>query len=122
MKVFPEYFDTQQFNRANYQMIHCMKWPYINFYKTLNFAFQEYNANIKLQCVHWHRIMQTCVNIFGFTDYKRNIRCQEANWYFEQCLGLNTYFAYMKKYNPQEFFTSEYYKISPHYDQVFLGN
>ena len=100
MKVFPEYFEFQQFNRANYQMNHCMKRPYINFYKTLNFAFQEYHANLKLQCVHWQRILQTCVNIFGYFDYGRNIRCSESSYYFEQCVQLNSFFAYMKKYNP----------------------
>jgi hypothetical protein len=34
---------------------------------------------------------------------------------------LNAFFAYTKKYYPQEYFTSEYYKVSPHYDSVFVG-
>jgi hypothetical protein len=47
MKVFPEYFDQVQFT-LNRENMHTIKRPYINYYKTLNFAFQEYNANLKL--------------------------------------------------------------------------
>ncbi len=48
MKVFPEYFDQYQFQMANKWTVHTMKRPYVNFFKTLNFSFQEYNANIRL--------------------------------------------------------------------------
>lgn len=99
MKVFPEYFDQYQFvlNREN---MHTIKRPYINFYKTLNFAFQEYNANLKLQCVHWQRLVFACVNVFGYFEFMKNIRCFESAEYFHQCLQLNTFFAYHKKYYP----------------------
>ena len=47
MKVFPEYFEFNQFEMARENM-HTIKRPYINFGVTINFKFQEYNANIKL--------------------------------------------------------------------------
>ena len=51
MKVFPEYFDFNQFEMARENM-HTIKRPYINFNKTLRgFKFQEYNSNLKLQTV-----------------------------------------------------------------------
>ncbi len=75
MKVFPEYYDFNQFHmtRSN---LHTVKRPYINFVKTLNFKFQEYSSNIKIQCVHWHRLIRTCVNLFGYFNFLREIRCQ----------------------------------------------
>jgi len=47
MKVFPEYFEFNQFETARENM-HTIKRPYINFGKTLNFSFQVYNSNVKL--------------------------------------------------------------------------
>ena len=47
MKVFPEYFDFNQFETERENM-HTIKRPYINFNKTLGFSFQVYNSNIKL--------------------------------------------------------------------------
>ena len=38
MKVFPEYFEFNQFEMTNENM-HTIKRPYINFGKTLNFSF-----------------------------------------------------------------------------------
>ena len=101
------------------EFAHTIKRPYINFYKTLNFAFQEYHANMKLQCVHWHRLLFACVNVFGYFEFLKNIRCMETVEYFKQCISLNAFFAYTKKYYPQEFYTSEYYAVSPHYDSIF---
>ena len=57
MKVFPEYFDFNQFEMARENM-HTIKRPYINFGKTINFKFQEYNTNVKLQTVYWHRLIR----------------------------------------------------------------
>ena len=74
MKVFPEYFDFNQFTMAR-ENFFTIKRPYINFYKTLNFNFQEYNANIKLQCVHWHRLIMACINVYGYFEFLKNIRC-----------------------------------------------
>eukprot|EP00997_Jenningsia_sp_PLL12_P009254 NODE_6184_length_525_cov_104.415966_g5420_i0.p1 GENE.NODE_6184_length_525_cov_104.415966_g5420_i0~~NODE_6184_length_525_cov_104.415966_g5420_i0.p1 ORF type:complete len:100 (-),score=42.15 NODE_6184_length_525_cov_104.415966_g5420_i0:185-484(-) len=99
MKVFPEYFDTNQFVMAQENM-HTIKRPYINFYKTLNFKFQEYNTNLKLQCVHWHGLVRACINVYGYFDFLQQLRCIEAVEYFKQCLQLNTFFAYHKKYFP----------------------
>jgi len=121
MKVFPEYFDINQFSMVRENM-HTIKRPYINFYKTLNFKFQEYNTNIRLQCVHWQKIMQTCVNVFGYYEFLKNIRCLEVTEYFKQCLQLNTFFSHHKKYYPQEYFQSEYFKVSPHYDSIFINS
>ena len=78
MKVFPEYFEFTQFNTSKENHF-WIKRPYINFYKTLNFNFQEYNANIKLQCVHWHRLLLACMNVFGYFEMLKNIRCQVSN-------------------------------------------
>ena len=47
MKVFPEYFDFAQFEMTRENM-HTIKRPYIGFHSTMNFSFQEYNANIRL--------------------------------------------------------------------------
>ncbi|CAI2382147.1 unnamed protein product [Moneuplotes crassus] len=121
MKVFPEYFEFSQFSMARENQF-CIKRPYINFYKTLNFNFQEYNANLKLQCVHWHRLLMSCANVFGYFEMLKNIRCQETVEYFKQCLQLNTFFAYHKKYYPNEYFTSEYWRVSPHYESIFLDS
>ena len=38
MKVFPEYFDNNQFETTR-ENTHTIKRPYINFGKTLNFSF-----------------------------------------------------------------------------------
>ena len=119
MKVFPEYFDFNQFEMARENM-HTIKRPYIWFGGTLNFNFQEYNSNIKLQCVHWHRMIKACVNTYGYFDFLKNIRCLEATEYFKQCIQLNGFFAYHKKYYPQEYYHSEYWRVSPHYDNVFV--
>ena len=119
MKVFPEYFDFNQFEMARENM-HTIKRPYIWFGGTLNFNCQEYNSNIKLQCVHWHRMIKACVNTYGYFDFLKNIRCLEATEYFKQCIQLNGFFAYHKKYYPQEYYHSEYWRVSPHYDNVFV--
>merc|ERR1712021_151322 len=120
MKVFPEYFDFNQFEMARENM-HTIKRPYINFGKTINFKFQEYNANIKLQCVHWHRLIRACINVYGYFDFLKHIRCLEAVEYFRQCIQLNTFFSYHKKYYPNEYYHSEYWRVSPHYDSVFVN-
>ena len=119
MKVFPEYFDFNQFETTRENM-HTIKRPYINFGKTLNFSFQEYHANMKLQCVHWHRLIRGCMNTYGHFDMLHNIRCMESTEYFRQCLQLNAFFAYHKKYYPNEYYNSEYWRVSPHYDSVFV--
>ena len=56
MKVFPEYFDFNQFEMARENM-HSIKRPYINFYKTLGreLKFQEYSSNMKLQTLQSFR-------------------------------------------------------------------
>ena len=121
MKVFPEYFDFGQFETTRENM-HTIKRPYINFAKTLNFQFQCYNSNIKLQCVHWHRLIRECINTFGYFDFLKNIRCLESVEYFKQCIQLNSYFAYHKKYFPNEYYHSEYWRVSPHYNNVFVDS
>ena len=120
MKVFPEYFDFCQFDMTRENM-HTIKRPYINFGKTLNFSFQEYNANIKLQCVHWHKLLKACVNTFGYFEYSKNIRCREVTGYFEQCVGLNAFFAHHKKYYPEQYYGSEYWRATPYHSHVFTG-
>ena len=117
MKVFPEYFDHAQFEMGHDNM-HTIKRPYIGF--SMNFSFQEYNANMRLQCVHWHRLVKACANTEGYFDMLKNIRCLEATEYFKQCLQLNSFFAYHKKYFPNEYYHSEYWRVSPHYDSVFV--
>ena len=102
--------------------MHTIKRPYINFFKTINFKFQEYNANIKIQCVHWHRLIRACMNVYGYFDFLKQIRCTEAVEYFKQCIQLNNFFAYHKKYYPQEYYHSEYWRVSPHYDSVFVDS
>jgi hypothetical protein len=57
--------------------------------------------------------------VFGYFEFLKNIRCTETIGYFQQCIALNTFFAYHKKYYPQEYYTSEYWKVSPHYDAIF---
>ena len=121
MKVFPEYFEFNQFETARENM-HTIKRPYINFAKTLPFNFQIYHSNIKLQCVHWHILIRACVNTYGYFDFLKNIRCLEAVEYFKQCLQLNSFFAYHKKYFPNEYYHSEYWRVSPHYDNVFVDS
>ena len=74
MKVFPEEFDPSQLF-LHYQQRHNLKRPYLNFGKTLNIKFQEYNSNLKLQCVYWHKLLLTCLNLYGMFEYKKNIRC-----------------------------------------------
>ena len=119
MKVFPEYFDLGQFNMTVENM-HCIKRPYINFGKTVTWKFQEYNSNVKLQSVYWHRLIRAGINTFGYFDYLKHIRCMEAVEYFSQSLQLNDFFAHHKKYYPNEYYTSEYWRVSPHYDHVFV--
>ena len=85
MKVFPEYFDHAQFELTR-ENFHTIKRPYINFGNTVNFKFQEYNSNIKLQCVHWERLIRACVNVWGYFDFLKHIRCIEGVEYFQQCL------------------------------------
>ena len=121
MKVFPEYFDFGQFETTRENM-HTIKRPYINFANTLNFQFQCYNSNIKLQCVHWHRLIRACINTFGYFDFLKNIRCLESVEYFKQCIQLNSYFAYHKKYFPNEYYHSEYWRVSPQYNNVFVDS
>ena len=121
MKVFPEFFDNNQFEMASENMF-CIKRPYVNFSKTLNFKFQEYNANIKLQCIHWQRLIKACINTFGYFDFLREIRCMEGAEYFKQCLMLNSFFAYHKKYYPNNYYHDQYWRVSPHYNSVFLGD
>jgi hypothetical protein len=74
MPVFPEYFDVPDF-KLNVENAFIMKRPYINFGKTINFKWQEYNSNIKLQCVMWQSILFSCINIYGYFDFMKNIRC-----------------------------------------------
>ena len=121
MKVFPEYFDFHQFEMARENM-HTIKRPYLGFSGSMGFAYQEYNANIKLQCVHWHRLIKACVNTYGYFDMLKNVRCLEATEYFRQCLQLNSFFAYHKKYYPNEYYHSEYWRVSPHYDNVYVNS
>ena len=117
--VFPEYFDFNQFEMTRENM-HTIKRPYINFGKTITFKFQEYNSNIRLQSVYWHRLIRAGVNVFGYFDYLKHIRCMEAVEYFQQSLQLNTFFAFHKKYFPNEYYHSEYWRVSPHYDHLQL--
>ena len=51
----------------------------------------------------------------------KNIRCLEATEYFKQCVSLNAFFAQHKKYYPQEYYHNEYWRVSPHYDNVFVN-
>ena len=74
MKVFPEYFDFAQFQLAK-EPSHTIKRPYINFGKTVKFGFQEYNTNLKLQCVFWQKLIMHCVNHFGYFEFLKHIRC-----------------------------------------------
>ena len=120
MKVFPEYFDFNQFEMARDNM-HTIKRPYIYFGSSLDFNFQEYNSNIKLQCIHWQRIIGACVNTYGYFEFLKNIKCLEATEYFKQCVSLNAFFAQHKKYYPQEYYHNEYWRVSPHYDNVFVN-
>ncbi len=86
MKVFPEYFDFNQFEMARENM-HTIKRPYINFNKTLRgFKFQEYNSNLKLQTVQWHRLVRASINTFGYFDFLSKVRCIEITEYFRQSL------------------------------------
>ena len=119
MKVFPEYFDFNQFEMACENM-HTIKRPYINFGKTVNFKFQEYNTNVKLQTVYWHRLIRAGINVYGYFDFTKHIRCIEALEYFKQSIFLNGFFSYHKKYYPNMYYHSEYWRVSPHYDQVFV--
>ena len=120
MRVFPEYFDQTQFQLASVEQAHTIKRPYINFHNTVNFSFQEYHSNLRLQCVHWNRLVNACINTFGYFDFLKHIRCLESTEYFRQCLSLNAYFAYHKKYYSNEYFYDEYYKASPHYNDVLI--
>lgn len=117
MKVFPEYFDPAQFFHSSQQR-HTIKRPYLNFGKTLNIKFQDYNANLKLQCVYWHKLVMTCLNQYGMYELKKNIRCFEAQAYFEQCVQLNQWFAFHKKYYSHEYFYDRYFLADPHYDNI----
>ena len=120
MKVFPEYFDFNQFEMARENQ-HSIKRPYINFYKTVTqFKFQEYSSNIKLQTVQWHRLIRAQINNYGYFEYLRHVRCLEVAEYFRQSLQLNAFFSYHKKYFPNEYYHSEYWRVSPHYDHVYV--
>jgi len=66
-------------------------------------------------------MIRACINTFGYFDFMKNIRCFEAVNYFQQCIELNTFFAWHKKYYPNEYYTSEYWRVSPHYNNVYLG-
>ena len=85
MKVFPEYFDFNQFEMARENM-HTIKRPYINFGDLMGFKFQEYNANVKLQGVHWHRLIRASINHYGYFNFLKNIRSLEVVEYFRQCI------------------------------------
>ena len=37
-------------------------------------------------------------------------------------IQLNAFFAYHKKYFPQEYYHSESWRVSPHYDNVFVDS
>lgn len=119
MKVFPEYFEFTQFEMARENM-HTIKRPYIWFHTGMDFQFQEYHANLKLQCLNFHRLINACVNTYGYFDFLQNLKCLEVSEYFKQCLQLNSFFAYHKKYYPNEYYQSEYWRVSPHYDSVHL--
>ena len=120
MKIFPEFYDMNQFTLAQ-ENVFAIKRPYINFAKTLKFKYQDYNSNIKLQCVHWNRLLMTCINQYGYFDMMKEIKCQEIVEYFHQCLQLNAFFGYHKKYFPNEYYYDKYWRVNPHYDEVWKG-
>ncbi len=74
-KVFPEYFDVAQFLLPNMENHFSMKRPDISFGKSVGFKWQEYNANLKIQCHLWESIMHSCINIYGYFEYLKHIKC-----------------------------------------------
>ena len=82
MKVFPEMHDISQFVQASHMPYHTIKRPYINFGSSMPFKYQEYEANIKLQCVHFQRLIKACINVYGYFDFMEQLKCMEATTYF----------------------------------------
>lgn len=86
MKVFPEYFDANQFIVPNYSSHFTIKRPYSNFAKSMRLNFQDYyvfynyyynkiQSNLKLQCVIFDKIWDTCANQFGIKGALQRHRC-----------------------------------------------
>ena len=60
------------------------------------------------------------INNYGYFEWLRKVRSLEVAEYFRQSLQLNAFFAYHKKYYSNEYYHSEYWRVSPHYDHVFV--
>lgn len=125
MSVLPEYFDPSQFVKNDYDHHFTIKRPYTNFSKSMMINFKEYQVgkfinqtNLKLQCIVFERIWETCQNIYGIKEAKRRHRCFESLNYFDQCIKINKFIANDKKYNGHTFSTSKYYNVSPTHEQI----
>ena len=64
--------------------------------------------------------IRACINVYGYFGFLEHVKCLEAVEYFKQCIQLNGFFAYHKKYYPNEYYHSEYWSTSPHYDHVII--
>lgn len=73
---------------------------------------------MKVQCVVFDRIWNTCTNLYGVREAKRKHRCFEALNYFDQCVRINSFMANEKKYEGQVFGNSKYYNVSPTHEQI----
>jgi len=118
MKVLPEFFDPSQYVQPDMDSHFTIKRPYTTFSKSMSLQFEEYSANLKVQCIVFDRIWHTCQNIYGVKEAKRKHRCFEALNYFDQCLKVNSFMANQKKYFDHQFGTSKYYNLTPTHEQL----
>jgi len=73
---------------------------------------------LKVQCVVFDRIWNTCLNLYGVQEAKKKHRCFESLNYFDQCVKINTYIANQKKYFGHVFTNSKYYNVTPTHEQI----
>ena len=118
MKVLPEYFDPNQFKQPNRDAHFIIKRPYTNFTRSVNVDYKDYLSNLKIQCIVFDRIWNTCLNIYGLREAKKRIRCFESYNYFNQCLDINSFIANDKKYNSHKYADSKYQNLTPTHDQI----
>lgn len=118
MKILPEFFDPNQFHVPNTDNHFIIKRPYTTFSKSMVLDFKEYNTNLKIQCIVFDRIWQTCINIYGLRDAKRKVRCFESLNYFNQCLKINSFISNDKKYYGHTYADSKYQNLSPGHDEI----
>ena len=116
--MFPEYWDPMQYATIKPDSM-TIKKPYLNFASKVSFKFEDYNANLQMQCAQWMKMSMTCLNLYG-EKARMHQSCDEVFLYLDQCVRINTTIARHKKYFPEEYVYSKDARIDPHYNNVYL--